>query len=70
MESGQEWVLAKVGESAGCTSDEIRNAARLGLVSVRRMPGCDPRYLLSDIERLVKASTKLASHHHEAVGAA
>jgi len=36
----------------GCPPKQVPLLAAKGLITVRRLPGCDPRYLLSDVRRL------------------
>jgi hypothetical protein len=56
------WVNAKsAAEVAACDSKRIRDLARRGLISRRHLPGCDPVYLLSDVEKLVDRCTSSAS---------
>lgn len=45
----------------GCPPKQIPNLAAKGFLSARRIPGCDPRYLLSDVRRLLSQSTQPAS---------
>jgi hypothetical protein len=45
----------------GCPPKQVPNLAAKGLLTVRRLPGCDPRYLLSDVQRLASQCTQPAS---------
>jgi|GEM_PF-2993012 len=61
-EAKKEWVSAvEAGRILGCPARKIPQFAKDGLVTVRRLPGCDPRYLLADVERLASQSTEPAT---------
>ncbi len=44
----------------GCSPSAVSRLAQAGHITVRRLPGCDPRYLVSDLERLARESTRPA----------
>ena len=52
---------AKAARLLGCNTKRVPNLAANGFLTVRRLPGCDPRYLLSDVRRLAIEWTVPAS---------
>jgi hypothetical protein len=61
-EVAPEWGLAvAAARMVGCPPRQIRNLARNGLISVRHIPGCEPRYSLADAERLARQYTRVAT---------
>ena len=40
-----------------CDPKQVPKLAAKGFITVRRLPGCDPRYLMSDVERLASQAT-------------
>ncbi len=58
-ESFQEQYVsgAKAARKLGCIAKQVPKLAAKGFITVRRVPGCAPRYLLSDVELLVSNST-------------
>jgi len=40
-----------------CDPKQVPKLAAKGFITVRRLPGCDPRYLISDVERLASQAT-------------
>ena len=40
-----------------CDAKQVPKLAAKGFITVRRLPGCDPRYLMSDVDRLAKRAT-------------
>jgi hypothetical protein len=57
-----EWVsAAAAARLAGTTPEVIRRLAKQGFISVRKLPGCDPRYLMTEVERIVQGMTASAS---------
>jgi hypothetical protein len=68
-------VLEKVWGSAveaarilGSSPKNIARLARSGFITVRRLPGCDPRYLMADVESLAQSMTEVASQKLPASG--
>ena len=60
--SSVTWVSSiEAAGRLGCIPKQVPRLAAKGFITVRRLPGCDPRYLLSDIERLATRATILAS---------
>ncbi len=60
-EEDSQWVSrATAAKHLGCNPHAVSKLAQAGHVTVRRLPGCDPRYLLSDLERLAQESTRTA----------
>ena len=56
------WISATAAARLlGCTPPQIPRLARRGLISVRRLPGCDPRYLRTDVEDLAREATTAAT---------
>jgi len=51
---------AKAARLLGCPLKQVPNLAAKGFLTVRRLPGCDPRYLLSDVQRLASQYTQTA----------
>jgi hypothetical protein len=57
------WIsAANAARILGTKSYVVPRLAEEGRISVRRMPGCDPRYLLADVERLARESTIIATN--------
>ena len=57
-----EWVSGtQAAALLGCVPKQVPKLAAKGFITVRRLPGCDPRYLLSDIERLANQATTPAN---------
>ena len=52
---------AKAARLLGCPLKQVPNLAVKGFLTVRRLPGCDPRYLLADVRRLATQCTQAAS---------
>ena len=52
---------AKAARLLGCPLKQVPNLAAKGFLTVRRLPGCDPRYLLFDVQRLASQCTQPAS---------
>jgi hypothetical protein len=40
-----------------CDPKQVPKLASKGFITVRRLPGCDPRYLMSDVKRLASQAT-------------
>jgi hypothetical protein len=58
----QVWISAvTAARRLGCVPRQIPRLARRGLLTVRRLPGCDPRYLLADVERLAREVTVVST---------
>jgi hypothetical protein len=56
------WVsAATAGRILGVAANRVRRLAAESLLTVRKIPGCDPRYRLDDVERLANASTTPAA---------
>jgi len=52
------WVSGKeAAHVLGCPPKQVPRLADRGLLTVRRLPGCDPRYLLADVEHLAAQAT-------------
>lgn len=51
----------EVGRLLECDPKQVPRLASKGLITVRRLPGCAPRYLLADAERLAAETTRPAS---------
>lgn len=51
----------KAARLLGCPLKQVPNLAAKGFLTVRRLPGCDPRYLLSDVQQLASQCTHPAS---------
>lgn len=61
-ENRREWEsAAAAARLAGTTPEVIRRLAKQGFISVRRLPGCDPRYLMADVERISQQMTTPAN---------
>jgi hypothetical protein len=45
----------------GCAPRQVSKLAARGLLTVRHLPGCDPRYRLSDVDRLAAEAIVPAS---------
>jgi hypothetical protein len=45
----------------GCSPRQVPKLAARGLLTVRHLPGCDPRYLLSDVDQLAAEAIVPAS---------
>lgn len=57
----QKWVSGvHAGKRLACTPRQLPKLAAKGLITVRRIPGCAPRYLLADVDRLASQATQLA----------
>jgi hypothetical protein len=58
-----DWCTAVLAAQmlGGIPSRQIPRLAARGLITVRRVPGCPPRYLRSDVERLAVESTVAAT---------
>jgi hypothetical protein len=55
------WISrVEAAERLGCPANQVPRLAAQGFISTRRLPGCDPKYGLEDIERLCRASTTKA----------
>ena len=68
-ETKPAWVSGKQGSLVlGCPTDQMRQLAKMGLITVRRIPGCAPRYLLADVERLARDCTTQANAAQAAGG--
>jgi hypothetical protein len=52
---------AEAARRLGCVPKQVPNLAARGLLTVRNLPGCDPRYLLSDVDRLAAEAIVPAS---------
>ena len=46
----------------GCSPRQVPKLASKGLLTVRRLPGCDARYLLSDVTKLASLATLPATN--------
>lgn len=58
----QVWISAvAAARRLGCVPRQVPRLARRGLLTVRRLPGCDPRFLLADVERLAREATVVAT---------
>jgi hypothetical protein len=51
----------KAARLLGCPIKQVPSLAAKGLLTVRRLPGCDPRYLLSNVQRLARQCTQPAN---------
>lgn len=59
----QEWVSGtQAGKHLACAPRQLPKLAAKGLITVRRIPGCAPRYLLADVNRLANQATQLAQN--------
>jgi hypothetical protein len=55
----QTWVdSSSAARAVGASRSAIRRWGAAGLVSVRRLPFCRPKYRLADVERLARESTR------------
>ena len=64
----REWVSgAEAARRLGCDSKQVPRLAAKRLLTVRRLPGCAPRYLLCDVDRLAAAATLHANAQPEDV---
>lgn len=52
---------AKAARLLGCPPKQVSILASKGFLTVRRLPGCDPRYLMSDVQRLASEYTRPAT---------
>ena len=52
---------ARSARVLGCPPKQVPVLAARGFLTVRHLPGCDPRYLLSDVQRLASQYTQPAS---------
>ena len=60
-----EWVSgAEAGRRLACDPKQVPKLAAKGLLTVRRLPGCAPRYLRCDVDRLASEATVPASVNH------
>lgn len=60
--SHQQWISgADAARLLGCAPRQVPKLASKGFLTVRRLPGCDPRYLRSDVDRLACQATQPAS---------
>src|SRR4051794_27294727 len=61
-QDGSDWITANEAAAVlGCSNKKLPLLARKGLIAVRRIPCCNPRYLRADAERLVRESTTPAT---------
>jgi hypothetical protein len=61
-EASDQWVSAtEASRRVCCNPKQVAKLASEGFLTVRRLPGCDPRYLLADVVRLVSESTQCAN---------
>ena len=57
----QQWISGtEAARRLGCVPRQVPKLASKGHLTVRRLPGCDPRFLLADVERLAVQATSLA----------
>jgi hypothetical protein len=56
------WVSAVTASRIlGCSPNRVRKLGQGAFITVRKIPGCDPRYRLDDVERLASESTTAAT---------
>lgn len=63
VEDGQpQWVSGtEAARVLACAPRQVPKLASKGFLTVRRLPGCDPRYLRSDVDRLASQATQPAN---------
>lgn len=54
---------ARASRVLGCNVKQVPKLAGEGFITVRRVPGSAPRYLLADVERLARQWTVPATIH-------
>jgi hypothetical protein len=58
-ENGEQWISrVKAARRLGCQPRAILCLARAGHLTSRKLPGCNPLYLVTDIDRLARESTR------------
>jgi hypothetical protein len=61
-----EWAsAAEAARVLGIPPKNIRRLASQGFLTARRLPGCDARYLLSDVRRLAESATAPARPYRQ-----
>ena len=56
---------AEAARMLGCPPKQIPKLAARGLLTVRTLPGCAPRYAREDVVRLADATTRNSDLEHQ-----